>query len=111
MLLLPVLLRHHALALTHSVCAACQPFSCMLVSRTPCRPHLLLCCRAVYFVQGILGLARLALTYFFKDELHLDPVRHYWCLRILKPLRYASCLPRLTQPSSTFAPAHAAIRR
>ena len=31
--------------------------------------------RAVYFVQGILGLARLALTYFFKDELQLDPVR------------------------------------
>ncbi len=29
----------------------------------------------MYFVQGILGLARLALTYFFKDELHLDPVR------------------------------------
>ena len=29
----------------------------------------------MYFVQGILGLARLALTYFFKDELQLDPVR------------------------------------
>lgn len=28
---------------------------------------------AVYFVQGILGLARLAVTYFLKDDLHLDP--------------------------------------
>lgn len=32
-------------------------------------------CCAVYFVQGILGLARLAVTYFYKDELQLDPVR------------------------------------
>ena len=28
---------------------------------------------AVYFVQGILGLARLAVTYLFKDEVKLDP--------------------------------------
>jgi hypothetical protein len=28
---------------------------------------------AVYLVQGILGLARLAVSYFLKDELHLDP--------------------------------------
>ena len=28
---------------------------------------------AVYFVQGILGLARLAVTYLFKDEFKLDP--------------------------------------
>lgn len=27
----------------------------------------------VYFTQGVLGLARLATTYFFKDDLHLDP--------------------------------------
>ncbi|KAK9813029.1 hypothetical protein WJX72_007813 [[Myrmecia] bisecta] len=27
----------------------------------------------VYFVQGILGLARLAITFFYKDEFHLDP--------------------------------------
>jgi Na+/melibiose symporter-like transporter len=27
----------------------------------------------VYLVQGILGLARLAVSYFLKDELHLDP--------------------------------------
>lgn len=30
---------------------------------------------AVYFVQGALGLARLATTFFFKDELHLDPAQ------------------------------------
>jgi folate/biopterin transporter len=29
---------------------------------------------AVYFVQGILGLARLAVSFFLKDELHLTPV-------------------------------------
>lgn len=29
---------------------------------------------AVYFVQGILGLARLAVSFFLKDELHLNPV-------------------------------------
>lgn len=28
---------------------------------------------AVYFVQGILGLARLAISFFYKDEFHLDP--------------------------------------
>ena len=27
----------------------------------------------VYFVQGILGLSKLAKDYFVKDELHLDP--------------------------------------
>ena len=28
---------------------------------------------AVYFVQGILGLARLGVTYMYKDEFHLEP--------------------------------------
>lgn len=28
---------------------------------------------AVYFVQGILGLARLGVTYLFKDDFRLDP--------------------------------------
>ncbi|KAG2401461.1 Folate-biopterin transporter [Vigna angularis] len=27
----------------------------------------------VYFVQGVLGLARLAVNFYFKDDLHLDP--------------------------------------
>jgi len=32
----------------------------------------------VYFVQGVLGLARLAVSFYLKDDLHLDPaeVRH-----------------------------------
>jgi hypothetical protein len=29
----------------------------------------------VYFVQGILGLARLAVSFFLKDELGLSPLR------------------------------------
>jgi hypothetical protein len=29
----------------------------------------------VYFVQGILGLSRLALSFFYKDDLHLDPAQ------------------------------------
>lgn len=27
----------------------------------------------VYFVQGVLGLARLAVSFYLKDDLHLDP--------------------------------------
>lgn len=27
----------------------------------------------VYFVQGVLGLARLAVSFYMKDDLHLDP--------------------------------------
>lgn len=27
----------------------------------------------VYFVQGVLGISRLAVSFYFKDELHLDP--------------------------------------
>ena len=27
----------------------------------------------VYFVQGVLGLARLAMSFYLKDDLHLDP--------------------------------------
>lgn len=30
-------------------------------------------CLAVYFVQGILGLSRLALSFFYKDDLHMEP--------------------------------------
>jgi hypothetical protein len=28
---------------------------------------------SVYFVQGILGLSRLAIQFFFKDDLHIEP--------------------------------------
>lgn len=27
----------------------------------------------VYFVQGVLGLSRLAVSFYMKDDLHLDP--------------------------------------
>jgi hypothetical protein len=27
----------------------------------------------VYFVQGVLGLARLAVSFYLKDDLHLEP--------------------------------------
>lgn len=27
----------------------------------------------VYFVQGVLGLSRLAVSFYLKDDLHLDP--------------------------------------
>jgi hypothetical protein len=30
---------------------------------------------AVYFVQGILGLSRLALSFFFKDDLGVEPAQ------------------------------------
>jgi len=34
--------------------------------------------RAVYFVQGILGLSRLALSFFFKDTLRVEPAEVGW---------------------------------
>lgn len=30
---------------------------------------------SVYFVQGILGLSRLALSFFFKDDLGIEPAQ------------------------------------
>lgn len=38
----------------------------------PASPELL-AIAMVYFVQGILGISRLAITFFMKDDLHLDP--------------------------------------
>lgn len=34
----------------------------------------------VYFVQGILGLSRLAVSFFFKDELHIEPAEVCVCV-------------------------------
>lgn len=34
---------------------------------------------AVYFVQGILGLSRLALSFFFKDDLGVEPAQVSGC--------------------------------
>ena len=45
----------------------------------------------VYFVQGALGLARLATSFFLKDELHLDPAQ-------LSLLTGASSIPWLVKP-------------
>lgn len=45
----------------------------------------------VYFVQGILGLSRLAVSYFLKDDLHLDPAE----AALLQGL---SALPWLIKP-------------
>lgn len=55
----------------------------------PCAFH------AVYFVQGILGLARLAVTFFYKDELHLDPV----------------CIPNHSPPPHFLWPRHTLQRQ
>jgi|SRR5690242_16625139 hypothetical protein len=41
----------------------------------------------VYFVQGVLGLARLAVSFYLKDDLHLDPAEV--CVA-----HSLSCLPR-----------------
>jgi hypothetical protein len=39
----------------------------------------------VYFVQGILGLSRLAVSFYFKDDLHMDPAE--LCVFFRKPAR------------------------
>lgn len=42
----------------------------------------------VYFVQGVLGLARLAVSFYLKDNLHLDPAEV--CSLFKKSVYYAS---------------------
>lgn len=49
---------------------------------------------AVYFVQGILGLSRLGVTYLYKDEFHLDPAsvsRPASLLRVLLERLLVAC--------------------
>jgi hypothetical protein len=46
----------------------------------------------VYFVQGILGLARLAVSFFLKDDLHLDPAEVTTFLVYLSSIIYAKTL-------------------
>ena len=49
---------------------------------------------AVYFVQGILGLSRLGVTYLYKDEFHLDPAsvrRPASSLRVLRERMLVAC--------------------
>lgn len=38
----------------------------------------------VYFVQGVLGLARLAVSFYLKDDLHLDPAEVSPCYVLQK---------------------------
>jgi hypothetical protein len=40
----------------------------------------------VYFVQGVLGLARLAVSFYLKDDLHLDPAEACVAHSFLHPL-------------------------
>lgn len=40
----------------------------------------------VYFVQGVLGLARLAVSFYLKDDLHLDPAEVCPCNAVLRRL-------------------------
>lgn len=37
----------------------------------------------VYFVQGVLGLSRLAVSFYLKDDLHLDPAEVYIFLLVV----------------------------
>lgn len=54
----------------------------------------------VYFVQGVLGLSRLAVSFYLKDDLHLDPaeVRH---LDRVICFRRLLIFPSLTKSSSS----------
>lgn len=45
----------------------------------------------VYFVQGVLGLSRLAVSFYLKDDLHLDPAE-VWLLVSLMSFR-CRCTP------------------
>lgn len=40
----------------------------------------------VYFVQGVLGLARLAVSFYLKDDLHLDPAEVCPCHVLAKSI-------------------------
>ncbi|GMH18831.1 hypothetical protein Nepgr_020672 [Nepenthes gracilis] len=46
-----------------------RPFRCFGVDMSPDT----IAVAMVYFVQGVLGLSRLAVSFYFKDDLHLDP--------------------------------------
>lgn len=39
----------------------------------------------VYFVQGVLGLSRLAVSFYLKDNLHLEPAEVWWKSLFLHP--------------------------
>lgn len=54
------------------------PFRCFGVDLTPDN----IAVAMVYFVQGVLGLSRLAVSFYLKDDLHLDPAE-VWILHIV----------------------------
>ncbi len=60
-------------------------FPVLLASVTPAMPLTApFRCAAVYFVQGILGLSRLATSFFFKDDLHIDPAEvRFACTKLV----------------------------
>ena len=68
------------------------PFQVMGLDATPELTAIFL----VYFVQGILGLSRLAVSYYFKDELGMDPAE-------LAIFQGFSTLPWLIKPLYGFA--------
>lgn len=66
----------------------------------------------VYFVQGILGLSRLAVSFFLKDDLHLDPAEVSWFIMLSFHLRsdvHSSCF-KLGCCSSTVLFMHSMFR-
>lgn len=77
--------RAHGIALAFMlVCSPHMPPACSkpraraLTCAVCCLLHILLALPAppaVYFVQGILGLSRLALSFFFKDDLGVEPAQ------------------------------------
>ena len=75
-----------------------RPLSCLLLALyencVPTQLTLMTCPGAVYFVQGILGLSRLGVTYFYKDEFHLDPasVRSFCRLTVVAAQKTAICV-------------------
>lgn len=57
---------------------------------------------AVYFVQGILGLSRLAVSFYFKDELHIDPAQVIRrCGGTAAPHVSSHCTPQTSPPITT----------
>lgn len=68
-------------------------FSCFGVDMSPDT----IAVAMVYFVQGVLGLSRLAVSFYLKDELHLDPAEvcyvpflsfHFLCYFIVMRLTH-----------------------
>jgi hypothetical protein len=90
---------HPCRSASHSphVCHAC----CVVLVSVSALPP----CAAVYFVQGILGLSRLALSFFFKDDLGVEPAQ------VRAGVQLQSCSSTWQQQQVTVAVAAAAADR